>query len=167
VRWGLGALVAVLLVLLFVRGCDEEAPTAAAPVCPPCDEGEGEAGTDTGAAAVAGGRIPPQPRPAYRNPAPPPIPWLADLRLQVAGRSDRLAACFVGAERPGALKWTASVQPEDGRVAEAEVQPMLGGESLTAAQRDCVQQVLAEPPYRLDHDGERSTPPRVSLVIEF
>jgi len=168
VRWMLGVLVVVLALLLLLQSCREEEPVASE-ACPPCDEcdGQGDAPGETSPDGQADGRIEPRGRPAYRNPPPPPIPWLDELRLQVGSRSPRLAECFVGAERPGALKWTASVQPEDGRVADAELQPLLSGDTLTTAQRRCVLAVLEDPPYELDHDGERSTPPRVSVVIEF
>ena len=167
VRWFLGAIIVVLLLLLW-RSCQPpEAPEAL--VCPPCEEETGEgvpAEPPPEEDPLPGGRIPSQPRPAYGAPPPQPLPWLNDLRLQVAGRSPRLADCFVGTDRPGAMKWTALVQPADGRVSDAALEPMLAGEGLSAIQRQCVLDILAEP-YALEHDGERATPPKVSIVLEF
>ena len=107
-------------------------------------------------------------RPAFETEPLDPLPWLDDFRLQVAARSPRLAECFVGAERPGRLRWTGAVEPARGRISQQLVEPMLLGDELSSAQQDCVAGVLAEPPYQLDAEGEgASTPTRVSLVVEF
>lgn len=103
--------------------------------------------------------------------------WLEELRTQVSARSPRLAHCFNGAERPGALRWTASVNPSSGWVSEHELEPVgqAGAVDLSKAQRDCLVLGLSSPAYRLYRSqgapqGAQQTavlPERISLVIEF
>ncbi len=106
-------------------------------------------------------------RPAFETEPMAPLPWLASFRLQASARSPRLADCFVGAERPGRLRWTASVDPVRGQVSEQRIEPVSAWDSLTQEQTACVKGVLAEPAYRLKTEGGPSTPSRVSMVIEF
>lgn len=113
------------------------------------------------------GRVARVDRPEFRSEVPGPIPWVASFRLQVAARSPRLAECFVGAHRPGTLKWTAAVEPGAGRVSDMTLEPTLLSDELTRPQRVCVLGVLSDPPYELPDGGERSTPSRVGMVIEF
>ncbi len=113
------------------------------------------------------GRMARRDRPAFPTPTPTPLPWLDAFRLQVAARSPRLAACFDGAARPGALKWTAAVEPVHGRVSDPTLEPTLSSDALTGAQRACVLAVLSDPPYRLDGTGAAATPSRVGIVVEF
>lgn len=165
-RW-LWLLLLLLLVLLKDCSCDEP-PAAPAPAPAP----------EVPTAAGEGSAAPPPPapppkikkrsRPGYAPTAPGPLPWLDALRLQVAARGPRLAACFTGASRPGALRWTASVDPGQGLVSDQGLEPVLDTDPLTREQRDCALGVLAEPPYRLIPDGaEPSTPARIGLVVEF
>ncbi len=107
------------------------------------------------------------PRPAFRTPPPAPVPWVTALRLQVAARSPRLAECFVGATRPGKLRWSASVEPASGLPSDHSLEPLFQTDGLSRAERDCVLQVLSDPPYQLRHAGERATPSRVGMVLEF
>lgn len=102
-------------------------------------------------------------------PAPPPRSpdWLQAFHEQVAARAPRLAACFVGTEQPGALRWSTSVDRASGRVSEHRLQPTLQGASLTEAQESCVLQVLGEPAYKLPFEPGQLLPERVALVIEF
>lgn len=160
--WALLALL-LLLLLLLVRcpddppvedvGAAEPSGVPVAEVPPPAPEPEAPP-------------IPRRPRPSYASDAPETLPWLASFRMQVSARSPRLAACFVGAERPGRLKWTAAIEPGHGRVSDAAIEPTLQSDTLTSEQRTCVLGVLADPPYRLEGDG-RDTPTRVGMVIEF
>lgn len=159
-------LVLILLLLLLLRPCHEEPdPTiaqaevvSASPrsveVTPPPPE-------------LPTGQIPRRERPRFDPEPTDALPWLDAYRMQVAARGPRLAACFVGVPRPGALKWTASVEPRSGRVSDHALEPTLQSDPLTAAQRACALEVLAEPPYRLAPGELRSTPSRVSLAIEF
>ncbi len=94
--------------------------------------------------------------------------WLEAFRLQVAARSPRLAQCFQGTERPGALRWSAAVNPSSGSVADQQFETVGTGADLTADQRQCLTRALANPVYRVD------APPagqpllnRFSMVIEF
>ena len=106
-------------------------------------------------------------RPSLESEPVPALPWLDAFRLQVSARSPRLAQCFVGADRPGRLRWRAAVEPGRGLVSDQEVEPLLIQDALTTEQKDCVVAVLADPPYRLDPGDGPSTPSRVSMVIEF
>jgi len=87
--------------------------------------------------------------------------------MQVAARSPRLAQCFVGAQQPGRLKWSLSVEPHSGRVSDPVIEPMLLTDDLSRKERACVVEVLSDPPYDLQTGDEPSTPSRVGLVIEF
>jgi hypothetical protein len=105
-------------------------------------------------------------RPDYRLPQGEALPWLGALRLQAGARGTRLAACFSGISRPGALRWTALVDPKEGRVSDATLDATLSSDELSTAQRSCALAILAEP-YALASDGAPSTPSRVALVVEF
>ena len=113
----------------------------------------------------------PQPRPGYLGGPRAPPRWIDEFRLAVSARSPRLAQCFTGTDRPGALRWTCSVNPESGAVSDHELEPVGGGSEFTAwlgtEQRDCVVKVLSNPPYKLTVPKEEALPDRVSLVIEF
>lgn len=115
-----------------------------------------------------GGVLETQPRPKYQGSASAPPTWLDEFHLQVAARSPRLAECFTGAERPGALRWTAAVNPRSGAVSDHELEPVRPGSILDAKQRECVLRVLSSPSYRLSAPPTpEALPSRVSLVIEF
>jgi hypothetical protein len=113
------------------------------------------------------GKVPEQPRPAFgpQNAGSPP--WLDEFRMQVAARSPRLADCFTGVERPGALRWAAAVNPNGGSVSDHELEPVGVGTDLSADQRKCILGVLSSPKYQLTVPGTSGLPNRVSLVIEF
>lgn len=100
------------------------------------------------------------------EPAPPPA-WLSQFRLQVAARSTRLAACFNGAEKPGALRWSALVHAQSGRVTESAVEPVFRGVSLDEKQEVCLIGVLTDPAYKLDEPDPEAAARRVSLIFEF
>ncbi|MEZ4239909.1 MAG: hypothetical protein R3F59_27915 [Myxococcota bacterium] len=165
-RWlVLAVILAVLLALLCQ--CREDPP--------PPEELPGEGVLAVGVPAPPApppapeeppGAVARKPRPAFEGEPPARLPWLGAFRMQVAARSPRLAACFVGATAPGRLKWTASVAPATGQVSEHVFESVLGADELTQAQRTCVVDVLSDPTYRLAAD-ERATPSRVSMVIEF
>ncbi|MEQ1570454.1 MAG: hypothetical protein ABMA64_32775, partial [Myxococcota bacterium] len=112
------------------------------------------------------GRVTRGERPDYTAPDPGALPWIGALRMAVAARSPRLAACFVGADQPGRLAWTASMDPVTGVASDQGVEP-LGAALLTTEQRTCVLGVLSDPPYVLGADAGRSTPSQVRLVLEF
>lgn len=106
-------------------------------------------------------------RPGFETKPAAPLPWIASFRLQVSARSPRLADCFVGAERPGRLRWSSAVDPVRGQVSEQRLEPVSAWDTLTQEQTECVKAVLAEPAYSLEHGDGPSTPSRVSMVIEF
>lgn len=108
-----------------------------------------------------------QARAGYEETARAGPPWLEDFRLQVAARSQRLAQCFTGSERPGALRWTTAVNPESGAVADHEVEPVGPSAELSLEQRRCLVGVLSDPVYRLTDQQKQGLPSRISLVIEF
>jgi hypothetical protein len=94
-------------------------------------------------------------------------PWLEELRLQVAARSPRLADCFRGADKPGALRWTTGVNPENGAVFDPDFE-LIGDTMWQLGQRECITRVLSNPRYRFQHlPPPSATPPRVSLMLEF
>ena len=107
------------------------------------------------------------PRPSFRSPTPKPLPWIGVFRLQVAARSPRLAGCFVGVERPGQLRWTAAVEPSSGETADHTLEPLLRSAAISRVERECILNVLTDPPYRLDVTTEQATPTRVGIVLEF
>lgn len=158
-------LLLALLLLLLLRDCEEEPAISVSKV-----EVLSMAGAGLGGPAAASppksSRLVRQDRPAYATADPGPLPWVEALRLQVAARSPRLATCFVGVPRPGALRWSAAVEPHQGRVSDSVLEPVLATEPLKREQRECVLAVLSEPVYRLGGET-RGTPVRLSLVVEF
>lgn len=107
-------------------------------------------------------------RAKYRSAAPTPPDWLDEFRLQVSARSPRLANCFRGADKPGAIRWSSSVNAASGAVSDHELEPVGGGVSLSEKTKQCLVDVLVAPAYRLQVPaGMQSTPMRLSIVIEF
>lgn len=160
---------AVLLLLLLFLRCD----------CEPAPQPEPTATVPAG--LDAGSKLPPSKptkrlasnerlassaRRGYELGAGRSPAWLDDFRMQVAARSPRLALCFQGADRPGALRWSVALNPESGAVSDHLFEP-IGAADLTTAQRDCVQKVVSSPVYRVAEADRQSVPGRVSLVIEF
>lgn len=151
---------ALLLLLLLLRRCDVQ-------------RGAGPAGTP-----VAGqptpvptpaltARTKTQKRPGYSVAARPGPDWLDEFRLQVAARSPRLAACFNGSERSGAIRWTASIDAATGAVTGHEFEPLGTTAILSADQKRCATQALSQPNYRLTLRPHQPLPDRVSMVLEF
>lgn len=175
-RWLIAGLLAALLLLLLAR-CECEDPPA--PPLPDVIEPEVESASEPPPPV----RKPPRPRPlegtidqsardTLKVDATTPPSWLPQFRLQVAARSRRLATCFNGVEKPGALRWTALVHPRSGRVSESELEPVFRGVELSQSQHDCLVKGLSDPPFRLDlpsgaASDEESSGRRVSLIFEF
>jgi hypothetical protein len=176
----IAVVVTLLLLVWLLRRCEDE-PTAPvvvaeAPVCPTVPE------CPTGPVKPKPKPRPPsttkpprkdvtvaQPRDLFAVPQLRTPPWLTALRLQVSARSLVLARCFTGAERPGALRLTASVTPSSGLLADVVLESLAGAPPLAEAQRRCATSTLSEPPYRLPVEGERDVDvaTRVSLILEF
>lgn len=154
---------APLLLLLLLRDCSCAAPPPPLEPLPPGDGAPAEASPPPTRPRDPG-RVPRRDRPKLVVESPAFLPWLDALRAQVTARGPRLAACFVENERPGALRWSARVDPAKGEVSDQTFEPTLDGVALSAEQRACLQDALAAPPYRLDSDDP---PRRVSLVVEF
>jgi hypothetical protein len=160
------AIVVLLLSLLRCCSCGEGAP---APVSPPA--------MDAGTVAVKPAAKPPltaprlslQRRGDLKLDDTAALTWLDEFRLQVAARSPKLANCFRGADRPGALRWTTAMNPGSGQVSNHELEPMGGTLGLNPQQRECLIQALSEPRYQLRNrpPEESSTPSRVSIMLEF
>jgi hypothetical protein len=112
-------------------------------------------------------QIAPQARASYQGPERASAVWIDEFRLQVAARSPRLAQCFTGSDRPGTLRWTASVNPRSGAVSDHELEPVGASAGLRPEQHACVVSALSSPPYRLTAPEGESLPQRVGLVIEF
>ncbi len=165
--WALGAIVAILIALLSDCTCSTEPAEVEVEVEEPVEVVEESEEVPAAKSPPPKLRIERLDRPEYKSEVPEVLPWVASFRLQVEARSPRLAECFVGAQRPGRLKWTAAVEPGEGRVSDFTIEPTVAEEVLTKQQRSCVIAVLSEPPYRLEGGDERSTPSRVGMVIEF
>jgi hypothetical protein len=93
--------------------------------------------------------------------------WVDDFRLQVAARSPRLAECFVGLDKPGALRWTAAVNAKSGAVADHQIESVPPSPELQRGQHDCVVRILSNPNYTLRALQEEALPKSIALVIEF
>ncbi|MER2562201.1 MAG: hypothetical protein ABTQ32_15855 [Myxococcaceae bacterium] len=106
-------------------------------------------------------------RPDFDTPSRLQAAWVDEFRMQVAARSPRLSACFIGSNRPGALRWTTLVSLQTGAVGNHEFESMGVAADLTKAQLDCLQAVLTKPEYRLGDAAVQGLPERVSLVLEF
>ncbi|MEL6349001.1 MAG: hypothetical protein AAFV53_38205 [Myxococcota bacterium] len=167
-RWPWLLLLLLLLLLAMLSDCScaeapEEVPEAPVPVAGPAAPPEQAAPPPK----PLRGRMARRDRPEYDLNAAQALPWLGAFRLQVSARSPRLAECFVGANQPGALRWSTFVEPSTGKVSQNTLEPVKATDTLTFGQRDCVLAVLAAPDYRLPSEDGRSTPSRVSMVIEF
>jgi hypothetical protein len=117
--------------------------------------------------APLAGEVDRRPRPGYETKAQLPPDWIDEFRLQATARSPRLAQCFEGTDRPGALRWVAALNPETGTVSDQELEPVGPRSGLTSEQRVCVARALSSPGYRLSAPPAQPFPERVSLVIEF
>lgn len=154
------ALSLLLLLLLLIR-C--EVPQIGGPGEPtPVAETRPEQADPT-----FGAHVETQNRPGYNVAARPGPDWLDELRLQVAARSTRLATCFNGSERGGAIRWTTSIDVKTGAVTGHELEPLGATPSLTDEQKRCATQALSQPGYHLTHPPSSKLPNRVSLVLEF
>ncbi len=100
-------------------------------------------------------------------PTPVHPSWIEEFQLQVAARSPRLAKCFTGIERAGAMRWSTAVNPQSGAASDHELEPVGVSTDLSPEQRDCVVRVLSNPTYKLTAPDKEALPDRVSLVIEF
>ncbi|MBL8918689.1 MAG: hypothetical protein JNJ54_07525 [Myxococcaceae bacterium] len=165
------AAIALLLLLLLLIRC--EGPAGPAPALAAADAGariekpveKGPPPARVAKKIVIASK--PVARPAFDPPARPPAEWVDEFRLQVAARSPRLAACFIGSNRPGALRWTTLVSLQTGAVGEHDFESMGVAADLTRGQLDCLQAVLSKPEYLLKDAPAGGLPERVSLVLEF
>lgn len=169
-----GALVALGLLFVLLGRCGCARPPPAPPTVERQEEPAPPAPPQVPAPAPKAKRklqasMEPQRRGSYAGIAPAPPTWVDDFRLQVAARSSRLAGCFTGAERPGALRWRASVNAESGAVFDHELEPLAASAPLGRRERDCVVAALSSPPYKLVGvpAPAEGVPNRVSIVIEF
>lgn len=171
--------VLLILVALLSRWCTcepapvepEPVPELICPAAPECPTGPAKKpSTAKPKRKPSKGTAPSQDRDLLAVPTTRSPSWLAALRLQVTARSLPLARCFNGVEKPGALRWTTTVTPSNGRVADSLLDPVLGAVALTRAQEQCVLGVLSGTPFRLDvaaSDPGGDVGTRVSLILEF
>ncbi len=158
---------ALLALLLSLIRCDcQPPPPPASGATPGPDAGPRDASVPKAIRKPLQGKVQPRPRAAYEPAPAAPAGWIQELRLQVAARSPRLAECFTGAQGPGALRWTAAVNPESGVVSDHELVTVGTGESLPRDQRECLIKVLSTPTYHLNAEAG-TAPDRVGMVIEF
>jgi hypothetical protein len=168
----LALLIAILLLLLLMRcECTEEpeAPAVVEPTLPepPPPKKPVAPKRPKTPPVVLEGTVPASERDTLAvEPTTPPT-WLPQFRLQAAARSPRLAACFNGSEKPGALRWSALVHARSGRVSESVIEPVFRGVSINDAQTDCLIKGLTEPPFALDEPDPQAAARRVSLIFEF
>lgn len=174
VRQGLGLAVLLLIALFFRCDCESAPP-------PVVEKPVVDAGTPVVAVKPVvppkrklkplEGSVDTQPRGKYAGDVSQTPSWLDEYRLQVAARSPRLAECFTGSERPGALRWSAAVNALSGAVSDHTLEPVGPGPSVQDAQRECILKTLSSPAYKLNvpkEEGEQQTlPRRISIVIEF
>lgn len=169
-RWRLRLfLLLVLLLLLMLRECNCEGPSTAPPK-PPATVTATVTPVKKPPAAVktpVRRRLRGRRRPSYESAPKKTKRWLADFRLQVSGRSIRLASCFEGVERPGAVRWVSAVDPATGKVTDHALDPIASSIALSKKQKTCMLKVLSNPPYRLSAKDAPTTPERVGLVVEF
>lgn len=169
-RRQLALLLAILLLLLLFRcECDEAplAPEPPAEVEAPVVEKKPTTRKGIKKPLTLEGTVEKSERDTIDVPDLPPPAWLAQFRLQAAARSPRLAACFVGVEKPGALRWSALVHARSGRVSESVVEPVFRGGTVTDTQLACLIAALSDPPFSLDEPDREAAPRRVSLIFEF
>lgn len=159
-------LIALVLLLLFIR-CDC-GPT------PALEQPKGEVAkvADAGVARAPQKKKPQKdkvgqnPRRDWETGSQLGPAWLDEFRLQVSARSPRLASCFTGTDRPGALRWNVALNPETGAVSDQILEP-LGATDLSETQQACLRTALASPKYRITAEDRLSVPSRVSLMLEF
>ncbi len=164
------AIALFLLLLLFLRCEGPGAPAPAPdPTPPPTAEAKKPAPAPPRKPAPKKPQVTSRPveRPDFDTPSRPAAAWLDAFRLQVAARSPRLSRCFIGTERPGALRWTTLVSTETGAVGGHEFEASGGGLDLTKEQRACLEAALSSPSYGLSDAPTEGLPQRVSLVLEF
>jgi hypothetical protein len=167
------ALPLLLLLLLLIRcPADPEPPPVAtvepkAPPKPAPEKPPVPSSARKSTRPPLAGHLGNRPRAPYQASAPLPPAWIDELRLQAAARSPRLAACFDGTARPGALRWNAALNPDTGTVSDHDLEPLGPRSALTPEQRTCVVQALSSPRYRLTPPPTQPFPERVTLVIEF
>lgn len=160
----------IALLLLFIRcDCGPGAPPEAKTVekAPPEVKPKPKVVVKAGPRKALDGAGTKKPRGNMDLPAAAPPTWIDEFQLQVAARSPRLAQCFTGIERPGALRWAASVNPTNGAVSDHELEPVGSSVDLSVEQRTCLVGVLSSPNYKLTAPEKEALPNRVSLVIEF
>lgn len=168
----------LLLIYLLLRSCDCDDPPGAGPIAdmgPDAAAMADDMGPDAARSRPRKKAAKPRPieasirgtgRPTFENPTPAPPDWLVALRIQVSARGPRLARCFEGADRPGALRWSARVDIPRGVVSDHDFEPVLGGADLSKDLRRCLVGVLADPRYHLPPAPEAGQP-RISIVVEF
>jgi hypothetical protein len=159
----------LLLLALFIR-CDCGPP----PIPEPPEIVVKDAGVPAKDAGVVHvprkplhGKMDTQPRGSYGLGLGGTPPWLEEFHLQVAARSLRLAQCFRGSDRPGAIRWSVSVDPQSGALADHEIEVVGTAGDLDAVQNKCVIEVLSKPGYHLSQYDAGGLPDRVSMVVEF
>jgi hypothetical protein len=161
---------ALLLLAMLVRCECEPSPPAPPPepvVKPAPEEKPKKPVPPASKPKALSDRMERQRRGSYQNEARTSPSWLDDFRLQVAARSPRLAQCFSGTDRPGALRWTAAVNAASGSVSDHALELVGTGGDPSGKQRNCVLGVLSSPGYRLKPEQKQDLPSRISIVIEF
>lgn len=92
--------------------------------------------------------------------------WISDFQLQVSTRSPELATCATGASEPGALRWSALLDPKDGSVSDQQIEGIGANAAISSERLECIKSVLRAPPYVIKAQGDMS-PRRVTLLLEY
>ncbi|MDP2345298.1 MAG: hypothetical protein Q8O67_30420 [Deltaproteobacteria bacterium] len=171
----IAAIAAVLALLLLLRDCScTPAPvpttTPAALDCPPapeCVPAPRKPMVPARPRRPRVGAVKEEPRDGLALERKAMPSWIADFRLQVTARSLELAVCFNDAEKPGALRWSTTVNPRAGTAVDSAIEPVLHSAPLSTSQEACVLRTLATQPYRLVPDSPDDVGTRLSLVLEF
>lgn len=169
-RWRRGLTLAVLVLLLSLLRCECDAPAPAVAVPRSLDAGVRLGPPRAERVSTPRVRTERQPRGAFQPGAPSPAGWLEAFRLQVAARAPRLAECFTGADRPGALRWSAALHLGSGAVTDHSFEALGADPAPSRVQGQCLERVLSEPPYALelsDEEDDAASAQRVGMVIEF
>jgi hypothetical protein len=169
IRRAIGIAIIAILLLLMRCECGPGVPPELAKVvvAPPPEVKPKPKVTVAGPKKPLSGQAKKQQRGDLGLAQPAQPTWIVEFQIQVAARSPRLAQCFTGIDRPGALRWSVSVNPQSGATSDHELEPVGLSTELSPEQRECVVKVLSSPVYKLTAPDKEALPNRVSLVIEF
>lgn len=163
---------AAILLALLLRACPQEEASIdievpLCPVPPECPTGPEKQRRGVPRKIVRAAQTEATSRDRFAVESLPPPAWLAEFRMQVTARSRELARCFAGADKPGALRLTTTVNARLGTLADSSLEPVLRAPAPTSTQTGCVLRELSARPFRLPATAADDIGARISLVLEF